>query len=190
MTHSLRVLFKAVFRSAHVVASDCLLVSVLLSNGQLRPGEQDHLRESSYQHNKAVLDINRDQYGARYQPEDYVIDNKYKSALVDLNDDKIADALVLFDDPGSCGTGGCRLEIYRGTKRGFEFLSRSTITLPPIRVTSEKRYGWKTLIVLSGGTGSVLLRFNGSRYPLNPSLQPKAIPSQIDSAITVLDRRK
>jgi hypothetical protein len=40
-----------------------------------------------------------DKYGARYKPEDYVIDNKYKSALVDLNDDKIADGIVLFDDP-------------------------------------------------------------------------------------------
>jgi hypothetical protein len=191
MTYSLRVPFHAGFRSAHIVACACFLsISLFLSNIQLRASEDDHLREAIYRHNKVVLDINRDKYGVRYQPEDYVIDNKYRFALVDLNDDKIADAIVFFDSLESCGTGGCILEIYRGTKRGFEFLSGSTITLPPIRVTSEKRYGWKTLIVLTGGTGDVLLRFNGSRYPLNPSLQPKAIQSQINSAITVLDQKK
>jgi hypothetical protein len=119
-----------------------------------------------------------------------VIDGRYKSAVVDLNDDKIADAIVLFDAPESCGSGGCNLEIYRGTKTGFQFLSGSTITFPPIRVASEKRFGWKTLIVFSGGTGNVLLRFNGSRYPLNPSQQPKATQAQINTASTVLERKE
>jgi len=136
------------------------------------------------------LDSNRQKYGGRYEAAEYIVDGKYKSVLVDLNDDNLADAIVLFDYPDVCGTGGCNLEIYRGTKNGFAFLSGSTITLPPIRVTSEKRYGWKTLIVFSGGTGNVLLRFNGSRYALNPSLQPKAEQSDIKGAVTVLDQEK
>ena len=189
MTYSVRALFKAAFGSIHSVALSCLLVGVFVSNSQLRAAEQDHLRKAIYQHNKVVLDISRDKYGARHQAEDYVIDNKYKFALLDLNDDKIAEAIVLFDAPDSCGTGGCKLEIYRGTKSGFQLLSSSTITLSPIRVTSEKRYGWRTLIVLSGGTGNVLLRFNGSKYPLNPSQQPTANPLQINSAI-VLNLKK
>jgi hypothetical protein len=181
---------RGVFRRAHLLAFSCLLVSLLLSNVQLRSEDEDHLREAIYQHNKTVLDLGRDQYGASYEADDYAVDNKYTFALVDLNEDEIADAIVLFDGPRYCGTGGCRMEIYRGTKMGFEYLSRSTVSFPPIRVASEKRYGWKTLIVFSGGTGNVLLRFNGSRYPSNPSLQPKALPSQMDSAITVLDQQK
>jgi hypothetical protein len=161
----------------------------MLSNSQTHAVGQDRLRDAIYQHNKAVLDIRRDKYGAHYEAEDYAIDGKYKSALVDLNDDKIADAIVLLDEPGSCGSGGCNLEIYRGTKTGFEFLSGSTITLPPIRVTSEKRYGWKTLVVFSGGTGNVLMRFNGSRYPSNPSQQPKATQVQVNTASTVIERK-
>ena len=117
-----------------------------------------------------------------------LIDGKYRSSMVDLNDDSMPDAIVLFDQD-RCGTGGCNMEIYRGTKTGFEFLSGSTITFPPILVTSEKRYGWKTLIVFSGGTGTVLIRFNGSRYPLNPSLQPEATQLQVKEASTVLDRK-
>ncbi len=165
-----------------------LLISVLVADIELHAGRQDHLRDAIYQHNKAVLDSNREKYGARYQPEDYAVDGKYVSARVDLNDDKIPDAIVLFNQ--NCGTGGCNMEIYRGTEAGFEFLSGSTITFPPIRVTSEKRYGWKTLIVFSGGTGNVLMRFNGSRYPLSPSLQSKATPSQIKAAPTVIERSK
>ena len=136
------------------------------------------------------MDSRRDKNGACYEAKDYVIDGRYKSAVVDLNDDKITDAIVLFDAPESCGSGGCHLEIYRGTKTGFQFLSGSTITFPPIRVASEKRFGWKTLIVFSGGTGNVLLRFNGSRYPLNPSQQPKATQAQISTASTVLERKE
>lgn len=152
--------------------------------------EEDKLSEAIYLHNKAVLDSNRNKYGARYQPEDYVVDkNSYRYTFVDLNGDNISDAIVLFEDAESCGTGGCNMEIYRGTKTGFEYLSGSTITLPPIRVMSENRQGWKTLIVSSGGTGNVLMKFNGSRYPLNPSLQPKATPSAIKSAVTVLEQK-
>jgi len=170
----------------------CLFVGLLLfgSSAHLYAAGQDRLRDAIYKHNKTVLEINRDKYGTRLQPEDFVVDNTYRSAKVDLNDDKIEDAIVLFDATGECGSGGCSMEVYRGTKTGFDFVSSSTITFTPIRVATERRYGWKTLVVVSGGTGTVLLRFNGSRYPLNPSLQPKATKSEIDSATVVLNDRQ
>jgi len=173
-----------------IVACTSFLASVALCSAQTSPAWHERLRDAVYQHNKVVLDIARAKDGARVEAEDFVTDGKYRSAFVDLNDDTIADAIVLFDAAGFCGTGGCNLEFYRGTKTGLEFLSGSTISIPPIRVTSEKQYGWKTLIVSSGGTGTVLLRFNGSRYPLNPSLQPKATRAQINAALTVLERKR
>jgi len=190
MAYSLRALTKRPFSqlaSAYIV----LLLICPFFPKNLHASEEDKLSNAIYLHNKAVLDINRDKYGARYQPKDYLIDaNSYRYALFDLNEDNVSDAIVLFKDAESCGTGGCNMEIYRGTKTGFEFLSGSTITLPPIRVMSEKHHGWKTLIVSSGGSGNVLLRYNGSRYPLNPSLQPKAIASAIESSVIVLEEYK
>lgn len=148
------------------------------------------LKSAVYQHNKAVLDINREKYKTRYEANDYAIDGKYRFALADLNDDGLLDALVYFDNPVYCGSGGCVMQIYRGTRTGFEFVSSSTITVLPIRLLTEKRYGWKTLIVGSGNTGNVLMRFSGSRYPANPSLQPKASQSNLDSSVTVSDWTK
>ncbi len=151
--------------------------------------EQNSLRDVIYQHNKAVLDSSRVKYGARHTADDYNIDGKYKAAFVDLNDDGLVDALVLFDAPEYCGSGGCRLEIYHGTKTGFAFLSGSTITREPIYLLSEKRYGWHSISVfIAGGgvdEGQVIMRFNGSKYPLNPSLQPKAKKNELKDARTL-----
>jgi hypothetical protein len=47
--------------------------------------------------------------------------------------------------------------------------------------------GWKTLIVYSKGRSDVLMRFNGKRYPLNPSSQPKATPEQVHAAHIVME---
>jgi len=113
----------------------------------------------------------------------------YKYVLVDLNEDSTPDAVVLVTDPYYCGSGGCSMLILRGTKGAFKLLSSSTITREPILVLPEKRYGWHTLSVwCSGGgisLGQVLMRFNGSRYPLNPSMQPKASTLKLRDAHTL-----
>jgi uncharacterized protein YecT (DUF1311 family) len=103
-------------------------------------------------------------------------------AYKDLDGDGIDDAIVLMKNPGSCGSGGCNMLVFRGTKAGFTFVSSSTITNVPIRVSSEKSAGWNTLIVYAKGVGDVLMRFDGKRYPLNPSTQTKATASQLAAA--------
>jgi hypothetical protein len=87
--------------------------------------------------------------------------------------------VVLIREQRYCGSGGCSFAIFKGTKSRYSLVSSSTITVPPIRFTEEKSYGWKTLIVNSGGTGTVELRFNGSRHPLNPSMQQRASSQQV-----------
>ena len=100
----------------------------------------------------------------------------YRAAFVDLNADSITDALALMSDPLYCGSGGCTLLVFRGTSGGFELLSRSTVSREPIYVLSEATSGWKALAVHVAGGGvaahQALLRFDGERYPLNPSTQP------------------
>lgn len=59
----------------------------------------------------------------------------------------------------------------------FEFVSRTTLVNPPIVVGEITSNGWKEIYVyVSGGgaqSGWVALRFDGSEYPLNPSIQER-----------------
>jgi hypothetical protein len=105
---------------------------------------------------------------------------------VALNQDSQSDAIVLVRDSGWCGSGGCVMLVFRGTPGAFTLVSRSTISSLPIRVLPTSRFGWKDLIVHSNGTGDVVMRFDGTRYPSNPSLQPAPTPRQLHSAIVVL----
>lgn len=111
----------------------------------------------------------------------------FRHALTDLDGDSRDDAVVLLQGRNWCGSGGCTLLVFRGTNGDFAFVSGSTITREPIRISTDKRKGWKTLIVYSKGKGDVLMRFNGKRYPLNPSSQPKATPEQVHAAHIVME---
>ena len=110
----------------------------------------------------------------------------FRHALTDLNADGQADAIVLLLGSSWCGSGGCNMLVFRGTKDGFTLVSASTITNEPIRVSPENTQGWKTLIVYSKGRGDVLMQFNGTHYPLNPSLQSKARTGQVEAAEVLL----
>ncbi len=100
----------------------------------------------------------------------------HQTARIDLNGDSREDALVLLENPYFCGTGGCTLLVFKDTKRGFQFVSRSTLIRPPIMVSETKTNGWRDLVVQVGGGGAapkkVALKFSGRRYPANPSTLP------------------
>jgi hypothetical protein len=76
--------------------------------------------------------------------------------------------------------------IFKGTSTGvFEVVSHSTITREPIYVLAAVNSGWRTLSVLASGglsAAQVLLRFDGEGYPLNPSLQTRVTPADLESA--------
>lgn len=113
----------------------------------------------------------------------------YSYGFTDLNDDAIDDAVVLINDYRYCGSGGCSFLVFRGASGGFTHVSSSTITNEPILLLAEKKKGWHTLSVfVSGGggeSGQVLMRFNGKKYPGNPSMQPKAKKSDLKGAKTL-----
>jgi hypothetical protein len=150
--------------------------------------EPPGLREAIAKHDEISAETSRRLYGAHLPPVDPA-SYEFAFALVDLNGDGIPDAIVLFNGPQDCGSGGCSLEILRGTEQGFQFISKSTISREPIQILTEKRFGWRSFTVSVRGGGSkpctALMRFNGQKYPLNPSMVPCATTAQLQSAMPV-----
>lgn len=111
--------------------------------------------------------------------------SRFKFAEVDLTGDSVAEVVALLTDPSYCGSGGCTLVVMHQTAGRLSVVSSSTVTREPICVAAETSYGWHTLIVSVGGGGLAFgrrqLRFNGSRYPLNPAIQPKPVQAMLKS---------
>jgi hypothetical protein len=148
--------------------------------------EPPGLREAIAKHDELRAERSRRLYVAHIPPVDPA-SYEFDFALADLNGDGIPDAIVLFKGPHNCGWGGCTLEILRGTKQGFEYMSGSTISREPIQILAEKRFGWHSFTVSVSGGGAkpcnALMRFNGQKYPLNPAMAPCATPAQLQSAM-------
>ena len=111
----------------------------------------------------------------------------FRHSFVTLNGDRSPEALVLLSGSNWCGSAGCTLLAFRQVRGKFVLASRITVIQTPIRVLPESTHGWKTLIVYSKGRGNVLLRFDGNRYPLNPSMQPVATEAQVKASTMVLN---
>ena len=112
---------------------------------------------------------------------------EFKHALVDLNGDNVNDAVVLLTGSLWCGTGGCRMIVFKGKTGAYVPHSTSTISREPIRVLPEKLHGWHTLIVNTKGMGDVLMPHGTKSYPANPSMQKGATPSQLSTAKTLIN---
>tara|TARA_Y100000815_G_C13235577_1_gene459793 strand:+ start:327 stop:791 length:465 start_codon:yes stop_codon:yes gene_type:complete len=114
----------------------------------------------------------------------------YQSALRDLNADGIDDALIYPLGPDWCGSAGCTLFVLQGSADGFTLLSKTTIVQLPLRVSSQQTHGWHDLIVYAKGEGDVVLRATEAGYPLNPSLQPKAMDTDLQDSQLLLDYQR
>lgn len=166
----------------------CFPAAALVSGNHSIAAEPPGLRDAIAKHEELGAERSRRLYGAHIPPVDPAA-YEFDFALVDLNGDGIPDAVVLFKGPENCGSEGCNLEIFRGTKQGFEFISGSTISREPIQILAERRFGWRSFTVSVSGGGvkpcNALMRFNGQKYPLNPSMAPCATPAQVQSALPV-----
>jgi hypothetical protein len=98
-----------------------------------------------------------------------VSDLVYGYALVDLNGDGRNEAVVWARDNRTCGTGGCDLQVFVHKKSGWQLVSSTTITRPPIKVLSTRTHGWRDLAALQAGGGIVRpydarLQYDGKQY--------------------------
>ncbi|VVT12165.1 hypothetical protein [Erythrobacter sp. EC-HK427] len=101
---------------------------------------------------------------------------------IDLNDDGRNEILVL--STMFCGSGGCSFRVYGDNQNGFSKISGSTIARPPITVLDSTTNGWRDLTIFVCGGGitpchHVIMRFDGERYPLNPTMQPEIAADQL-----------
>lgn len=109
--------------------------------------------------------------------KDFTKDNAdYTVAYADLNNDGIQDSIVLLEGPNWCGSGGCTMLVFEGLQGGdFKLKSKSTVASAPVYVLEATSNGWSDLSVYSKGKGQVMMKWGGSNYPANPSLQPTLI---------------
>ena len=87
----------------------------------------------------------------------------------DLNDDGKKEILVGLTGPYFCGSGGCTQYIL--DNQGA-VISRFTVADYPVVIDTEKSSSWKNLFIRSGGKNRIV-KFDGKKYPSNPSLQPE-----------------
>ena len=106
--------------------------------------------------------------------------SSYKRADADLNGDGRKEAFVYVTDQRYCGSGGCKLVILSPKGTGYRVVMRTTVTQLPIRLLPTSTHGWRDVGVTVHGGGitrpyTARLRFNGRRYPSNPTVAP-AVP--------------
>jgi hypothetical protein len=101
----------------------------------------------------------------------------YIAVFRDLNDDGQPEAIVYMTGDDWCGSGGCPTLVLTPAGSSWKLVSSLSVAHTPIRVLSNKFYGWHSLGVMVGGGGIINayeaeLRFNGKKYPYNPSMPP------------------
>lgn len=114
----------------------------------------------------------------------------YKRTDADLNGDGRRESLIYITDPKFCGSGGCTLVILSPVGRDYRVVMHSTVTQLPVRLLTTSTHGWRDIGVTVHGGGvthpyEARLRFNGRRYPNNPTVSP-AIPLRQLSGRTLI----
>jgi len=98
-------------------------------------------------------------------------------------DDTTPMELVYVSGQRWCGSGGCTAYLLKQEGSSFKVTQKFTLVRLPIRVLCSKSNGWRDVAMWVRGGGSsghaVVLRFNGSRYPSNPSLAPAVTSAEL-----------
>ena len=120
-----------------------------------------------------AVDIWMHQY-ASYEPND-----AYSVTLIDLNEDGKREAIIYVAGPSVCGSGGCSLLVLTPSARGYRLVTTTTVTHLPAYALNTRTHGWRDLSVFVAGGGLsghyASLRFNGRKYPSNPTVAPAIV---------------
>ena len=101
----------------------------------------------------------------------------------DLNEDGNKEILVGFTGPYFCGTGGCTQLLLDNQGNVITTFSVSDY---PVIIDTNKTNGWKDLFIYSGGKNRIV-KFDGKKYPSNPSILPELKVTPGDGLPRALD---
>lgn len=93
---------------------------------------------------------------------------RFKLESIDLNGDGKREHFVFFQNSYFCGSGGCTYLLLDPQGR---LITRFTVADIPVIVLTSKTKGWRDLLLNHKGQ-THKLRFDGKRYPGNPSTAP------------------
>lgn len=101
----------------------------------------------------------------------------------DLNGDSKKEIFVGLRGSYFCGSGGCTVLLldYQGN-----LIDRFTVVDYPIVIDNQKTNDWDNLFMLSGGEFH-LMKFDGRKYPQNPSTQPVVTAAPASTLPHILD---
>jgi hypothetical protein len=108
---------------------------------------------------------------------------KFVFSEIDLNADGQNEIFVGFTGSYFCGSGGCTIMLL--DSKG-QVITQFTVSEYPVIVDNNKTNGWSDLIINSNGNNH-LMKFDGKKYPSNPSVQPVFKMTPGDSLPRVLD---
>ncbi|PTL81579.1 hypothetical protein DAT35_21710 [Vitiosangium sp. GDMCC 1.1324] len=110
-------------------------------------------------------------------------DRKYSYDTFDLNNDGRKEIFVILISSYFCGSGGCTLLILNPD---FTLNSRMTLVKDlPLQASSHTTHGWRDLVIQS--RGDHLMKYNGKKYPSNPSTQPKVKLADVPGKQPILE---
>lgn len=118
----------------------------------------------------------------------------YSAASVSLDGPSEREYFVYLASRWWCGSGGCAALLLEQQGPSFRVLERFTLARLPIVILPSKSNGWHDISMLVQGGGTtygreVILRYDGHRYPSNPSMAPE-LPAKLAGQGTVLPLRE
>lgn len=101
----------------------------------------------------------------------------------DLNGDGKKEIFVGLRGSYFCGSGGCTVLLldYQGN-----LIDQFTVVDYPIVIDNQKTNNWDNLFMMSGGEFH-LMKFNGQKYPQNPSVEPVVKVAPASTLPRILD---
>ena len=95
------------------------------------------------------------------------LSRKFFVVEFDLNNDGKKELFVGLTGPYFCGSGGCNALLLGDGK----LITQFTVTNYPVFIANTSTNGWHDLVIYSNAQYR-LVKFNGNKYPSNPSLAP------------------
>lgn len=115
---------------------------------------------------------------------------RYYYNKVDLNEDGKPEIFAYLVGSLVCGTGGCSAVIFKQENEQYTVLSKFTLVNNPVIISNSKTKGYRDIIMHVSGGGiesfSALIRYDGTTYPSNPSIQPKVMPDTKVNGIAII----